>query len=147
MLTVSSWVNATQILKVAGVIKSQRTKTLEKEIQVGLHEKVQGGCEWHRFELMGTADILWLQTGNIKALGERPVLDCQDELTLDPGSHLVVVASWQNNTVYLLTSHQSSNSVQIPLVSLRSPSHDPRRPVAKEQRHLQASGALRAHLS
>lgn len=70
MLTVSSWVNATQILKVAGVIKSQRTKTLEKEIQVGLHEKVQGGCEWHRLGLLDTADILWLQTGNIKALGE-----------------------------------------------------------------------------
>ncbi|KAI9635520.1 transcription factor [Dioszegia hungarica] len=38
-----SWVNATQILKVAGIPKSQRTKILEKEIMVGLHDKVQGG--------------------------------------------------------------------------------------------------------
>ncbi|KAK5652387.1 hypothetical protein OQA88_10579 [Cercophora sp. LCS_1] len=37
------WLNATQILKVAGVDKGRRTKILEKEIQVGKHEKVQGG--------------------------------------------------------------------------------------------------------
>ncbi|KAK3937008.1 hypothetical protein QBC46DRAFT_268499 [Diplogelasinospora grovesii] len=37
------WVNATQILKVAGVDKGRRTKILEKEIQTGEHEKVQGG--------------------------------------------------------------------------------------------------------
>lgn len=37
------WVNATQILKVAGVEKGRRTKILEKEIQTGTHEKVQGG--------------------------------------------------------------------------------------------------------
>lgn len=38
-----SWLNATQILKVAGVAKARRTKTLEKEIAAGEHEKVQGG--------------------------------------------------------------------------------------------------------
>ncbi|KAI9805086.1 MAG: hypothetical protein M1825_000920 [Sarcosagium campestre] len=38
-----SWLNATQILKVAGVDKGKRTKVLEKEILVGEHEKVQGG--------------------------------------------------------------------------------------------------------
>ena len=38
-----SWLNATQILKVAGVEKGRRTKILEKEIHVGQHEKVQGG--------------------------------------------------------------------------------------------------------
>ncbi|KAK3323107.1 hypothetical protein B0T19DRAFT_359663 [Cercophora scortea] len=38
-----SWLNATQILKVAGVDKGRRTKILEKEIQTGEHEKVQGG--------------------------------------------------------------------------------------------------------
>ncbi|KAK1998780.1 apses-domain-containing protein [Colletotrichum falcatum] len=38
-----SWLNATQILKVAGVEKAKRTKILEKEIQTGEHEKVQGG--------------------------------------------------------------------------------------------------------
>ncbi|KAK2791784.1 transcriptional regulator swi6 [Onygenales sp. PD_12] len=38
-----SWLNATQILKVAGVLKARRTKTLEKEVAAGEHEKVQGG--------------------------------------------------------------------------------------------------------
>ncbi|KXL42888.1 hypothetical protein M433DRAFT_336119 [Acidomyces richmondensis BFW] len=37
------WLNATQILKVAGVDKGKRTKVLEKEILTGEHEKVQGG--------------------------------------------------------------------------------------------------------
>ena len=38
-----SWLNATQILKVAGVEKGRRTKVLEREILSGRHEKVQGG--------------------------------------------------------------------------------------------------------
>ena len=38
-----SWLNATQILKVAGVDKGKRTKVLDKEILNGEHEKVQGG--------------------------------------------------------------------------------------------------------
>ncbi|OCF37625.1 hypothetical protein I316_00752 [Kwoniella heveanensis BCC8398] len=41
--TSDSWVNATQILKVAGIHKSARTKILEREIHPGVHEKVQGG--------------------------------------------------------------------------------------------------------
>lgn len=50
-----SWVNATQILKVANIDKGKRTKILEKEIQIGEHEKVQGGYgkyqgTWIKFE-------------------------------------------------------------------------------------------------
>ncbi|TIA82826.1 hypothetical protein E3P77_01013 [Wallemia ichthyophaga] len=37
------YMNATQILKVAGVDKGKRTKILEREILAGLHEKIQGG--------------------------------------------------------------------------------------------------------
>jgi hypothetical protein len=35
--------NATQILKVAGFDKPQRTRVLEREVQKGTHEKIQGG--------------------------------------------------------------------------------------------------------
>lgn len=35
--------NATQILKVAGLDKTKRTKILEREVHTGTHEKVQGG--------------------------------------------------------------------------------------------------------
>jgi regulatory protein SWI6 len=38
-----SCLNATQILKIAGIDKGRRTKILEKEIITGPHEKVQGG--------------------------------------------------------------------------------------------------------
>ena len=38
-----SWMNATQILKVANFDKPQRTRILEREVQKGTHEKVQGG--------------------------------------------------------------------------------------------------------
>ncbi|TIB08683.1 hypothetical protein E3P89_03440 [Wallemia ichthyophaga] len=37
------WMNATQILKVANFDKPQRTRILEREVQKGVHEKVQGG--------------------------------------------------------------------------------------------------------
>lgn len=37
------WVNATQILKIAQFPKAQRTKILERDIQKGTHEKIQGG--------------------------------------------------------------------------------------------------------
>jgi transcription factor MBP1 len=38
-----SYLNATQILKVAGFDKPQRTRVLEREVQKQTHEKVQGG--------------------------------------------------------------------------------------------------------
>jgi hypothetical protein len=38
-----NYLNATQILKVAGIDKGRRTKILEKEVMLGEHEKVQGG--------------------------------------------------------------------------------------------------------
>ncbi|EXJ82195.1 hypothetical protein A1O3_06008 [Capronia epimyces CBS 606.96] len=37
------WVNATHILKVAGFDKPARTRILEREVQKGVHEKIQGG--------------------------------------------------------------------------------------------------------
>ena len=38
-----AWVNATQILRAAGLPKPTRTKVLEREVCTGVHEKVQGG--------------------------------------------------------------------------------------------------------
>ena len=40
---VDDWINATHILKVAGLDKPSRTRILEREVQKGLHEKIQGG--------------------------------------------------------------------------------------------------------
>lgn len=38
-----SWINATHILKIAKFPKAKRTRILEKDVQSGIHEKVQGG--------------------------------------------------------------------------------------------------------
>lgn len=38
-----SWINATHILKIARFPKAKRTRILEKDVQTGVHEKVQGG--------------------------------------------------------------------------------------------------------
>ena len=56
-----SWLNATQILKVANFDKPQRTRILEREVQKGEHEKVQGGygkyqgtvCDYQPLENIG----------------------------------------------------------------------------------------------
>jgi len=56
-----SWLNATQILKVANFDKPQRTRILEREVQKGEHEKVQGGygkyqgtvCNYQSLENVG----------------------------------------------------------------------------------------------
>jgi len=40
---VDNWINATHILKVAEYDKPTRTRILEREVQKGTHEKVQGG--------------------------------------------------------------------------------------------------------
>ena len=37
------YINATHILKVAGYDKPARTRILEREVQKGVHEKIQGG--------------------------------------------------------------------------------------------------------
>jgi hypothetical protein len=47
-----SWLNATQILKVAGFDKPQRTRVLEREVQKGEHEKVQGGYGKYQGEML-----------------------------------------------------------------------------------------------
>ncbi|ODQ79527.1 hypothetical protein BABINDRAFT_36911, partial [Babjeviella inositovora NRRL Y-12698] len=37
------WVNATHILKAADFPKARRTRILERDVQTGVHEKIQGG--------------------------------------------------------------------------------------------------------
>lgn len=37
------WINATHILKIVGFDKPARTRILEREVQKGVHEKIQGG--------------------------------------------------------------------------------------------------------
>ncbi|EED19410.1 APSES transcription factor, putative [Talaromyces stipitatus ATCC 10500] len=69
------WINATHILKVAGFDKPSRTRILEREVQKGVHEKVQGGY--------GKYQGTWIPLPEARLLAERnnildkirPILD------------------------------------------------------------------------
>ncbi len=43
LMCADDWINATHILKAAAYDKPTRTRILEREVQKGVHEKVQGG--------------------------------------------------------------------------------------------------------
>ncbi|KAI8645078.1 hypothetical protein BD408DRAFT_441167 [Parasitella parasitica] len=62
-----SYLNATQILKVADFDKPQRTRILEREVQTGQHEKVQGGY--------GKYQGTWVPFERGKALAELYEVD------------------------------------------------------------------------
>ncbi|KAJ5161286.1 hypothetical protein N7492_006678 [Penicillium capsulatum] len=57
------WVNATHILKAAGFDKPARTRILEREVQKGVHEKVQGGY--------GKYQGTWIPLSEGRLLAER----------------------------------------------------------------------------
>jgi transcription factor MBP1 len=69
------WINATHILKVADFDKPARTRILEREVQKGVHEKVQGGY--------GKYQGTWIPLHDGRGLAERngvlerlaPILD------------------------------------------------------------------------
>lgn len=65
-----SYVNATQILKVAGVDKGRRTKILEKEILPGKHEIVQGGYGKYQGTWYVCSSI-WINFSDITCLSLR----------------------------------------------------------------------------
>ncbi len=77
-----AFLNATQILKVAGVDKSRRTKVLEREILSGEHEKVQGG--YGKFQ--GT----WIPLQRAKELSAQYGVEAllQPLLEFDPASSM-----------------------------------------------------------
>ncbi|RMD44180.1 hypothetical protein DV735_g1001, partial [Chaetothyriales sp. CBS 134920] len=57
------WVNATHILKIAGFDKPGRTRILEREVQKGVHEKIQGGY--------GKYQGTWIPLAEGRALAEK----------------------------------------------------------------------------
>ena len=97
-----SYVNATQILKVAGVEKGRRTKILEKEILPGRHEIVQGGY--------GKYQGTWY----VSLFFERNVF-----LTSASGSHSNEVKNSLSAMVWPLCYHLCLTSFQLPLPGIQ----------------------------
>ncbi|KAM5440381.1 Transcription factor mbp1 [Microsporum canis] len=60
---VDDWVNATHILKIAGMDKPSRTRILEREVQRGVHEKIQGGY--------GKYQGTWIPLAEARALADK----------------------------------------------------------------------------
>lgn len=57
------WINATHILKIAGFDKPARTRILEREVQKGVHEKIQGGY--------GKYQGTWIPLADGRTLAEK----------------------------------------------------------------------------
>lgn len=80
------YLNATQILKIAGVEKARRTRILEREILTGEHDKVQGGY--------GTFQGTWIPLQRAQELAItysvyhliRPLLDFDPAATKAPAA-------------------------------------------------------------
>ena len=73
------WINATHILKIAGYDKPARTRILEKEVQKGVHEKIQGGYGKYQGrkpsrsvrETKLNSSGTWIPLGDGKLLAEK----------------------------------------------------------------------------
>jgi KilA-N domain len=89
---VDDWINATHILKAAGFDKPARTRILEREVQKGVHEKVQGGYGKYQGRLASTCQAS--PGANSQALGYLCRMDgyWQNEME-----------SWTNYFPYLTT--------------------------------------------
>ncbi|KAF2858377.1 apses-domain-containing protein [Piedraia hortae CBS 480.64] len=75
------WINATHILKVAAYDKPARTRILEREVQKGIHEKIQGG--YGKFQ--GT----WIPLDSARDLAAKNGVLDKISLIFDyvPGTH------------------------------------------------------------
>ncbi|KAH8695003.1 putative apses transcription factor [Talaromyces proteolyticus] len=69
------WINATHILKIAGFDKPSRTRILEREVQKGVHEKVQGGYGKYQGTWIPLSDARLLAERNNILDKIRPILD------------------------------------------------------------------------
>ncbi|KAG5335023.1 hypothetical protein C0989_002451, partial [Termitomyces sp. Mn162] len=104
-----SWLNATQILKVAGFDKPQRTRVLEREVQKGEHEKVQGGY--------GKYQGTWIPLERGLSLAKqyncesllRPIIDFQPAAKSPPLAPKHLVASTARPTRRPPTAESSSS--------------------------------------
>ncbi|KAG9317632.1 transcription regulator HTH, apses-type DNA-binding domain-containing protein [Chiua virens] len=90
-----SWLNATQILKVAGFDKPQRTRVLEREVQKGEHEKVQGGYGKYQGTWIPLERGLTLARQYNCEVALRPIIEFQPAAKSPPlaPKHLVSTAS------------------------------------------------------
>ncbi|KAG5654676.1 hypothetical protein H0H81_009925 [Sphagnurus paluster] len=127
-----SWLNATQILKVAGFDKPQRTRVLEREVQKGEHEKVQGGY--------GKYQGTWIPLERGLGLAKqyncdnllRPIIEFQPAAKSPPLAPKHLVASTARPARRPPTAETSSS---VSMVNTRSSRRQPTSAVDEETDH------------
>ncbi|KAJ7638490.1 transcription factor [Roridomyces roridus] len=113
-----SWLNATQILKVAGFDKPQRTRVLEREVQKGEHEKVQGGYGKYQGTWIPLERGLQLAKQYNCEVALRPIIEFQPAAKSPPLAPKHLVAS---STASRPARKQASETLLAsPMVSTRS---------------------------
>ncbi|KAJ7162575.1 hypothetical protein C8R43DRAFT_919438 [Mycena crocata] len=113
-----SWLNATQILKVAGFDKPQRTRVLEREVQKGEHEKVQGGYGKYQGTWIPLERGLGLAKQYNCELLLRPIIEFQPAAKSPPLAPKHLVASTAGRPPR--KSAASETLLGSPMVSTRS---------------------------
>ena len=83
------WINATHILKAAGFDKPARTRILEREVQKGVHEKVQGGYgKYQGKSFTGKCSSLYTNIERLQEHGSRYLKgDCLQNATISSTSY------------------------------------------------------------
>ena len=71
MRTTDDWINATHILKAAAYDKPTRTRILEREVQKGVHEKVQGGYGKYQGEFAAVLPLCYHECKDITETNHR----------------------------------------------------------------------------
>lgn len=145
-----SYMNATQILKVAGLDKSKRTRIMERDIAMGEHEKVQGGygkyqgtwIPFHRaYELAKQFEVVEVLAPLFDYLpGPADSIGANDPGTINSATSVTASKSLPPN------STASSNSTSGPTTS--KPSHDPpqsQQPSKRERLSISTHGTSDEH--
>lgn len=124
-----SWINATHILKIAKFPKARRTRVLEKDVQTGIHEKVQGGYGKYQ----GTYVPLDLGAEIAKTFGVyevlKPIFDFQyiegrSETPPPAPKHNHASASNVAKKLQQQKNHKHEFETQDPQKRMRMPNYD-----------------------
>lgn len=135
-----SWLNATQILKVAGFDKPQRTRVLEREVQKGTHEKVQGGY--------GKYQGTWIPLERGITLAKqyncenilRPIIEFQPAAKSPPLAPKHLVSNTGSATKSARRSGPAEQSASSSLISTRSTRRNTQEIVDEESDRASLSG-------
>ncbi|KAI9891540.1 MAG: hypothetical protein M1814_002663 [Vezdaea aestivalis] len=116
------YINATHILKVAGFDKPARTRVLEREVQKGIHEKIQGGYGKYQGTWVPLADGRDLAERNNVLDALRPIFDfVPGDRSPPPAPKHITAASNKPKVPRASVSGRKSQKMTAPLLTSEDP--------------------------